>query len=88
VVFLERSNPIQAEQLADFDASSSWARASGGEHPPQWPAAVVARFGVGYDTVDVAACTEAGIALVITPTACAGRWRSPSSPSCWRSPAS
>ncbi len=29
--------------------------------------AVVARFGVGYDSVDVAACTEAGIALVITP---------------------
>ena len=29
--------------------------------------AVVARFGVGYDTVDVEACTEAGIALVITP---------------------
>ena len=29
--------------------------------------AVVARFGVGYDNVDVAACTAAGIALVITP---------------------
>ena len=29
--------------------------------------AVVARFGVGYDNVDVAACTEAGIACVITP---------------------
>ena len=28
---------------------------------------VVARFGVGYDTVDVDACTDAGIALVITP---------------------
>jgi D-3-phosphoglycerate dehydrogenase len=28
---------------------------------------VVARFGVGYDTVDVEACTRAGIALVITP---------------------
>jgi phosphoglycerate dehydrogenase-like enzyme len=28
---------------------------------------VVARFGVGYDTVDVAACTRAGIAVVITP---------------------
>ena len=28
---------------------------------------VVARFGVGYDTVDVDACTEAGIALCITP---------------------
>lgn len=29
--------------------------------------AVVARFGVGYDSVDVPACTEAGVALVITP---------------------
>jgi len=28
---------------------------------------VIARFGVGYDTVDVDACTKAGIALVITP---------------------
>jgi phosphoglycerate dehydrogenase-like enzyme len=31
--------------------------------------ALVARFGVGYDTVDTRACTEAGIALTITPTA-------------------
>lgn len=29
--------------------------------------AIVARFGVGYDNVDVAACTEAGVALSITP---------------------
>jgi len=29
--------------------------------------AVVARFGVGYDSVDVAACTRLGIALTITP---------------------
>ncbi len=29
---------------------------------------LVARFGVGYDTVDVAACTEAGIAVSITPS--------------------
>ena len=29
--------------------------------------AVVARFGVGYDSVDVQACTDSGIALVITP---------------------
>ncbi len=28
---------------------------------------LVARFGVGYDNVAVEACTEAGIALVITP---------------------
>jgi D-3-phosphoglycerate dehydrogenase len=30
--------------------------------------ALVARFGVGYDTVDVPACTDAGIALSITPS--------------------
>ena len=29
--------------------------------------AIVARFGVGYDTVDVEACTRNGIALTITP---------------------
>ena len=29
--------------------------------------ALVARFGVGYDSVDVEACTQAGIALAITP---------------------
>jgi phosphoglycerate dehydrogenase-like enzyme len=29
--------------------------------------AVVARFGVGYDSVDVQACTDNGVALVITP---------------------
>ena len=35
--------------------------------PPDGRLAVVARFGVGYDSVDVPACTEAGIALCITP---------------------
>lgn len=29
--------------------------------------AVIARFGVGYDAVDVAACTRHGVALTITP---------------------
>ncbi|MGE0116729.1 MAG: NAD(P)-dependent oxidoreductase [Dongiaceae bacterium] len=29
--------------------------------------AIVARFGVGYDSVDVAACSDAGIAVAITP---------------------
>ena len=28
---------------------------------------IIARFGVGYDNVDVAACTEAGVLLTITP---------------------
>jgi phosphoglycerate dehydrogenase-like enzyme len=31
--------------------------------------AIVARFGVGYDKVDVAACTAAGVVLTITPDA-------------------
>ena len=31
------------------------------------PLAIVARFGVGFDSVDVAACTAAGIAVTITP---------------------
>lgn len=30
--------------------------------------ALIARFGVGYDNVDVAACTENGVILTITPT--------------------
>lgn len=31
--------------------------------------AIVARFGVGYDTVDVEACTRSGVLLTITPDA-------------------
>jgi D-3-phosphoglycerate dehydrogenase len=35
--------------------------------PPGGRFSIVARFGVGYDTVDVEACTKSGIALTITP---------------------
>ncbi|MCX7629313.1 MAG: hypothetical protein N2038_03585 [Geminicoccaceae bacterium] len=35
--------------------------------PKDGKLALVARFGVGYDSVDVDACTEAAIALAITP---------------------
>ena len=35
--------------------------------PADGKLAVIARFGVGYDSVDVPVCTEAGIALCITP---------------------
>jgi len=35
--------------------------------PPDGRLALVARFGVGYDSVDVEACTRAGIAVAITP---------------------
>ncbi len=66
--FLEPTDPIRADQVTEFDAlillTSRFQRAS---IHPNGRLAVVARFGVGYDTVDVEACTEAGIALVITP---------------------
>jgi phosphoglycerate dehydrogenase-like enzyme len=68
MAFLEPSNPIRAEQLEDFDALILLAHRFALESVPKsGRLAVVARFGVGYDTVDVPACSKAGIALVITP---------------------
>ncbi|KAB2876132.1 MAG: dehydrogenase [Bauldia sp.] len=68
MAFLEPVSPIRAGQLEDFDALILLAHRFGAESVPKsGRLAVVARFGVGYDTVDVEACTRAGIALVITP---------------------
>jgi D-3-phosphoglycerate dehydrogenase len=68
MAFLESNNPLRAEQLEDFDALILLAhRFDAGSVPKSGRLAAVARFGVGYDTVDVDACTKAGIALVITP---------------------
>ena len=68
VEFIEAANPLRAEQLEDFDALILLAHRFGAESVPKsGRLGVVARFGVGYDTVDVEACTNAGIALVITP---------------------
>ncbi|HEY7748778.1 MAG TPA: NAD(P)-dependent oxidoreductase [Aestuariivirgaceae bacterium] len=68
MAFLEDANPIEARQIADFDALillvPRFARES---IHPNGRLSVVARFGVGYDNVDVGALTEAGIPLVITP---------------------
>jgi len=36
-------------------------------HPKSGRLSIIARFGVGYDTVDVPTCTAADIALAITP---------------------
>lgn len=61
---------LRAGDLAQLDAlimySQRFTRASidGGSR-----LTLLARFGVGYDTVDVGACSEAGIALTITPDA-------------------
>ncbi len=66
--YLKSENPLKGEQLEDFDALILLAhRFDGTSVPKSGRLAVVARFGVGYDTVDVEACTKAGIALVITP---------------------
>jgi phosphoglycerate dehydrogenase-like enzyme len=68
MAFLEPANPIASAQIADFDALILLAPRFGRESiHPAGRLAVVARFGVGYDNVDIDACTEAGIALVITP---------------------
>lgn len=68
MAYLQANNPLRSEQLADFDAlillSHRFAKES---IHANGRLAVIARFGVGYDTVDIGACTEAGIALVITP---------------------
>src|ERR1044072_6276220 len=68
VEYIDAANPVRADLLADFDAlillRPKFARES---IHPNGRLSVVARFGVGYDSVDVPACTEAGIALVITP---------------------
>ena len=68
MAFVDAANPIEARQIADFDALillvPRFARES---IHPKGRLAAGARFGVGYDNVDVNALTEAGIALVITP---------------------
>jgi len=68
MAYIGADNPLKAEQLADFDALILLVPRFGKESiHPNGRLSVVARFGVGYDSVDVTACTEAGIALVITP---------------------
>lgn len=68
VEFLASHDPLRAEQLEDFDALILLIhRFNAASVPKSGRLSVVARFGVGYDTVDVDACTKAEIALVITP---------------------
>lgn len=68
MVFLENANPLRGDQLEDFDALILLAhRFAATSVPKSGRLAAVARFGVGYDTVDVQACTAADIALCITP---------------------
>lgn len=61
---------ITQEQMAGIDAlillGESFVRDS---IAPDGRLRLVARYGVGYDQVDTVACTEAGIAVAITPDA-------------------
>ncbi len=60
--------PLRGDQLEDFDALILLTHRFALESVPKsGRLSVVARFGVGYDTVDVAACTKGDIALCITP---------------------
>jgi D-3-phosphoglycerate dehydrogenase len=67
--YLPVGDEIEPGRLDGYDAvvllRARFTRAS---VPRDGRLAIVARFGVGYDTVDVAACTAAGIALTITPS--------------------
>lgn len=59
---------MRADDLAEYDALVLLApRFDRASIPGNGRLALVARLGVGYDTVDVPALTEAGIALVTTP---------------------
>lgn len=65
---LQSVGEVAASELEDVDAlillGHQFTRNS---IPRNGRLAVVARFGVGFDNVDVEACTENGIATVITP---------------------
>ncbi|MEZ5594712.1 MAG: NAD(P)-dependent oxidoreductase [Gammaproteobacteria bacterium] len=66
--YLDCSGEIDATEIADYDALILLAhKFTAASVPENGRLAVIARFGVGYDTVDVASCSDNHIALVITP---------------------
>jgi phosphoglycerate dehydrogenase-like enzyme len=66
--YLTTGGDVQSAELEEADGlillGNRFTRAS---VPASGRLAVVARFGVGYDTVDLAACSDNAIAVVITP---------------------
>ena len=64
----DRGGHIRADDVRDVDALVLLVpRFDAASIVPDGRLALVARFGVGYDSVDVPACTEAGIGVSITP---------------------
>jgi len=66
--FLRTNGVIQASDLEGYDALILLIpRIEPESFPEDGRLAIIARFGVGYDTVNVQACTDNDCALVITP---------------------
>jgi phosphoglycerate dehydrogenase-like enzyme len=66
--FIKANGVIQAADLEGFDALILLIpRIEPESFPKDGRLAIIARFGVGYDTVNVQACTDHDCALVITP---------------------
>jgi phosphoglycerate dehydrogenase-like enzyme len=64
----ENVRELTADQIRDYDALAVLApRISAATLEGTDRLAVIARYGVGYDSVDVPACTANGVALTITP---------------------
>jgi phosphoglycerate dehydrogenase-like enzyme len=66
----EDHSPIHGDQLYDYDALillGSQVDADSLANSERL--SLIARFGVGYDNVDVGACTRSGVLLTITPNA-------------------
>jgi len=64
----ENTKELTADQVRDFDALLVLApRVTGATLAGADRLTVLARFGVGYDTVDVDACSRNGVLLTITP---------------------
>ncbi len=68
MAYLGDANPLQSNDLEDFDALILLAHRFTPESAPKnGRLSIIARFGVGYDTVDVPTCTAADVALATTP---------------------
>jgi len=66
--YIQTNGVITAKDLAGFDALILLIpRIEPESFPADGRLAIIARFGVGYDTVNVQACTDHDCALVITP---------------------
>ena len=66
----EHGRELRPDDIAGFDALGLLGpRVSASTLAGNDRLALIARFGVGYDNIDVAACTAAGVVLTITPEA-------------------